>query len=156
MPETLAGCGPRYRSKLLPLHRAASFARALSANSRFLAVEIQESPRAKGDKRWFVRYLPSNAQRVQAMVDRQQQAREERAAKEPFTFAQDPDHPFLWCHSHSSGEVYEVTARDCSCPDFTFHAKPLGLVCKHIIAGKEAVARGEVQTFQAIPERSAA
>jgi hypothetical protein len=69
-----------YRTRCMELEAAARFARCLTANSRFEEVTIEQSGRARGERRWFVAFAPSNEERQAAMVERQQTAREERAA----------------------------------------------------------------------------
>jgi hypothetical protein len=127
-----------YRTKCLTLDAAARFAKCLVANSRFLGVEIAESNRANGDKRWFVQFRPQNPERQAEMRERQQTAREERAQVQQFAFCLDKDggRPFYWCHSLASGEVYQVDAegRGCTCPDFLHRCQPNGLKCKHALA----------------------
>src|SRR5690242_16856883 len=122
-----------YRTKLLPIERAAAFCRALSANPRFTEVTIETSTRAKSDARYYVQFLPASEARRADMLTRQQDARAERAATQGFTFCLDKDagRPFFWTWSHSSGEVYETTEHSCSCPDHQFRAAPNGLKCKH-------------------------
>jgi len=140
-----------YRTKLMELPRAAAFARALGANDLFTAVEIETSSRAKSERKYFVTFLPSNPERVQDMLDRQQDARAERAAEQEFTFLLDKDggRPYLLCWSHTSGEVYDVDVhgRSCSCPDHEFRCKPNGLRCKHALAAVAAMAEGEVGSW---------
>src|SRR5262245_30638995 len=94
-----------YRTKLMDLDHAARFARCLGSNSRFEQVTIEQSRRATGERCWFVAFAPANIVRQAAMVERQQTAREERAALQDFDFVLDKDagRPFCWCHSHTSG-----------------------------------------------------
>ena len=141
-----------YRTKCMDLERAGRFARCLSANGRFADVEIRESKRAKGAERWFVCFLPVNPARIEAMVERQQSARAERAVTESFTVVADPDHDFLHVYSHGSQETYEVCieAATCSCLDFRYRGGP-NMVCKHLIAAADALRRGEVGEFEVIP-----
>jgi hypothetical protein len=138
-----------YRTRTLTLNQAAAFARCLQGNNRFTGVEIIESDRARGAARWFVTFLPSNEVRQEAMAERQQTAREERAAEQEFTFVLDKDagRPFCWCHSHTSGEVYEVKEDTCSCPDWLYRGQRAGIRCKHQIALVSAIDRGEIRTF---------
>lgn len=136
-----------YRTKLMDIERASRFARCLGANERFAAVEIATSTRAKSDKKYFVTFLPSNPERLEEMAQRQQDARAERAATQGFSFILDKDagRPFVWCHSHTSGEVYELDCQGhaCSCPDHEYRCRPNGLKCKHQIALTNAIASGE-------------
>lgn len=145
-----------FRTRCMDLERAARFARCLAANEkRFTDVEIRESKRAKGDARWFVCFLPVNAARVGAMLDHQQQSREERASTQSFTVVADPDHDYLHCYSHATQETYEVSiqAATCSCPDFSYRLSGTGVLCKHLVAAAAAVRRDEVGTFQPVPDR---
>lgn len=135
-----------YRTKLMEEPKAERFAACLRSNARFTAVALVKSERAKTPK-FFVDFLPSSPECLEAMATRQQDARAERAATQQFSFILDKDagRPFVWCHSHSSGEVYELDCqgRSCSCPDHEFRCKPNGLKCKHQIALLAAVASGE-------------
>ena len=134
-----------YRTRCLPLEAAGRFARCLAANAQYTGVEIAESKRAKGEARWFVSYLPSRGERVEEMVAREQDKRELRALRQEFTFVQDQG--FVWCHSHGSGECYEVTAHSCTCADFHYRLKGTGIACKHILALAEARRQDAVRTW---------
>jgi hypothetical protein len=145
------------RTKLMEIERAARFARCLQAYPRFAAVEIETSHRAKSEKRYFVTFLPSNPERLEAMAQRQQDARASRAATQEFTFCLDKDagRAFHWCHSHATGEVYETTRESCSCPDAEYRCKPNGLKCKHQLALERAIQAEATVTFRVIPSRPA-
>jgi hypothetical protein len=125
-----------YRTKCLTIDAAGRFAKCLGANARFTDITIENSLRAKGPRAWFVRFAPSNPDRVQDLLDRAQTARARRACEQEFTFCLDKDagRPFFWCWSHSSGEVYETTEHSCNCPDAEFRLKGTGLRCKHQLA----------------------
>jgi len=129
-----------HRTKCLTIDAAGRFAKCLMANSRFTDITIENSPRAKGDRAWFVRFAPSNPDRLQDLLDHHQDARARRACEQAFTFCLDKDagRPFFWCHSHQSGEVYEVTEHSCNCPDAEFRLKGTGLLCKHSLALRNA------------------
>lgn len=138
--EILSQNGGQFRTKLLTRDQASRFAKCLTANARFGAAEVCESTRAKSpDRRFFVAFAPSNPERREAILTRQQDARTERALGEgsEYVWMQDKDggRAFLWLLS-TSGEVYEVDpgGRSCSCPDFTYRCRPAGLRCKHLIA----------------------
>lgn len=125
-----------YRTGLLTEQQATSFGRCLRRNARFTAVKVCHSGRARGPKAWFVAFAPSNAARREALLQRQEQARAQRACEESFTFCPDTDtsRAFYWCLSHKSQEVYEVTEHSCSCLDFAHRMGPVGGRCKHIWA----------------------
>jgi hypothetical protein len=129
-----------YRTKLLSIEKAGAFARCLMENSRFSDVTIENSPRAKGDRAWFVRFQPANPERIADMLERHQTARARRACEQEFTFCLDKDagRPFFWCWSHASGEVYETTEQSCNCPDSEFRLKGTSLLCKHSLALRNA------------------
>jgi predicted nucleic acid-binding Zn finger protein len=133
--QSLSRDGACYRTKLLDLEQAARFARCLGANPLFSAVAVEESPRSAG--RFFVSFVPTNPERRQAMVAREQDKRHEKAVTEGqrylFCLDKDGGRPFFWCLS-TSGEVYEVTPETCSCPDHQFRCAPNGLKCKHRLA----------------------
>jgi hypothetical protein len=142
-----------FRTRCMDIERAGRFARCLLANAtRFTEVEICESKRARGEERWFVCFLPISLARQAAMVDRQQRAREVRAATQTFTVVADPDADFLHVYSHHSQETYEVSipAATCSCPDQHYRGGA-NLVCKHLLAAADAVRRGDVGGFEVIP-----
>jgi len=73
--QSLTHAGLTYRTKLLTLEQAASFARCLSANPLFTEVAIEESTRAKSDRKFFLTYLPTNPERFAAMLGREQDKR---------------------------------------------------------------------------------
>lgn len=139
-----------FRTRLMELEPAARFARCVQANARFGAVEIQTSRRAKGERKFFVTYLPTSEARLEALVDRQQQARAQRAAEQEFVFCHDGDHDFYHCHSLSSGEVYETTLNSCSCPDHTFRCLPNGLACKHSLALADHIREERTTEFKPV------
>lgn len=145
------------RTKLMEIAPAGRFARCLRANPRFTAVQIESNPRAKGDACYFVTFLPSSPERLEALAQRQQDARADRALSQAFTFCADKDSGrlFHWCHSHATGEVYEVTPESCNCPDHEYRCAPNGLLCKHQIALLTAVRDGAVAEFTVLPSEPA-
>jgi hypothetical protein len=150
--QSLTHSGLTYRTKLLAEDRARRFAACLTKNGKFTEVEVEVSTRAKNwYQRHFVRFRPVNPERQQEMLDREQDSREARAATEgqDYTFVWDPDsiQPFAWCHNPKSGETYEVTVFDCTCPDFRYRCHGVGIRCKHMAALQEATERGEVLTW---------
>jgi predicted nucleic acid-binding Zn finger protein len=96
-----------------------------------------------------VQFQPENPEQQAAMSERQQDARAQRAADQEFDFVlnKDSGRPFCWCHSLSTGEVYETAERSCSCPDWIFRGQRAGIRCKHQIALAGAIVRGEIRTF---------
>lgn len=115
--------------------QAERFARCLTANPAFTAVAVETSPRNQAKR--FVAYVPTNPQRRAEMLTREQDKRQAKAETEgrDYVFAKDPDsvQPFCWVLS-TSGEVYETTLFDCSCPDFRFRLQGTGVCCKHMTA----------------------
>lgn len=142
------------RTKLMAFEAATRFARCLSANVRFAAVAIETSSRAKGEKRHFVTFLPASRERLEALAQRQQDARTERAFVQEFTFCADRDTErlFWWCYSHESGETYETTEQSCSCPDAEYRCRANGLRCKHQIALSQAIRAEATVEFKVIPD----
>lgn len=133
--EILLHNGGGYRTKLMERDRAQRFAACLRANPTFGNAAVCLSDRAQSERRFFVSYHPANPERIQDILDRKEGERAERAAAEgqSYTFVLDDSHRFLWCLS-ASGEVYEVTERTCTCPDFVYRANPAGISCKHCLA----------------------
>jgi hypothetical protein len=123
-----------YRTVLLPLAQAANFAKCLQANqTRFCDVEITPSARSKSEK-FFVQFRPVSTDRQGALYQQQYDARKDRAAVEgaEYIFWKDTDNPGTdWCFNPVSGETYQVSTFECSCPDHQFRCKPAGLLCKH-------------------------
>jgi predicted nucleic acid-binding Zn finger protein len=146
--ETITAGAVQYRTRCLSIQAAGAFARCLRGNAKFTGIEIAESKRARGEKRWIVLFTPSNAARVEDMQERQQGSRAQRAVEQSFTFCLDKDsgQPFFWVHSHQSGEVYEVTEHSCSCPDAAYRLQGTSLRCKHQIALTNA-RREEILTW---------
>lgn len=136
MQTISASLGLAYRTKALSPDQAARFARCLQANPHFAQVRIHASPRSTG--RCFVAYTPTNPDRCAEMLAREADKRSAKAAAEgsAYGFALDPDspQPFAWCLNPVSGETYEVTLFDCSCPDFRFRCQGVGVRCKHMVA----------------------
>ena len=140
-----------HRTKTMELGRAARFARCLVQNRRFQSVTVEESKRTKGQTRWYVRFQPSNGERLAEMIGSQESSRFARGLTQPFVFVADPDsqQPFAWCHSVASGETYEVTAFDCTCPDYRYRLAGSGVRCKHMVALSAATERGELAPMPA-------
>jgi hypothetical protein len=143
-----------FRTRCMELERAARFARCLSANeTRFTDVEIRESKKARGAARWFVCYQPANPRRQAAMLSRQQDLQEQRAAEREYTVVRDPDHDYLHVFSHHSGDTHEVSlaGASCTCGHFTYRLRGTGVLCSHLVAAADATRRGEVGEFRTIP-----
>jgi predicted nucleic acid-binding Zn finger protein len=119
----------------MDLAQARSFARCLDCNTgRFQNVEIHRSERSR-DEKFFITFQPVSASRLDALHSRQQEARQLRAEQQEFIFWQDPDCKHVyWCFSVASGETYQVTIGDCSCPDYKFRCQIAGIQCKHMLA----------------------
>lgn len=143
--DTLSRHGAQFRTKLLCLPHAQSFAEALRANAMWDSVEVFESRRAKGERRWYVAYEPASDGAKKALVRRHQDRRAARATAELDEYLIVPDEGgrFFWVQS-ASGEVYEVTRFDCSCPDHEFRCREAGIRCKHQLALEAATEQGKV------------
>src|SRR5688572_18603487 len=88
MSERITSTGKlSYRTRLLTQEKAEQFARCLRSNPLFAEVAVVESTRSQG--RYFVDFLPSSTDRQEAMLDRQQQQRSDRATTQQFTFCLD-------------------------------------------------------------------
>jgi hypothetical protein len=122
-----------YRTKNMDLARAAAFARCLAANAaRFTSVTI-ETARTKAEQ-YFVTFRPTSETRQGNLYQAEWDARKERAEAEgaEYIFWRDPDKAGVdWCFNPKSGETYEVSTFECSCPDHQFRCKNAGLLCKH-------------------------
>lgn len=148
--QSLSKNGCRFRTKLLTEERARRFAACLQANGRFLDVKVEVSKRASSFyRRHFVSYAPASEERQRELLCRQQDSRQRRAETEGsdylFVLDRDSVQPFYWCYNPRSGETYEVTQFDCSCPDFRYRGP--GVRCKHMIALQTAVQHEEVTTW---------
>lgn len=147
--EFIAPSGVVYfRTKLLRYDRARRFAKCLKANPRFCEATVEPSVKARGQACHFVQYRPHNPDRQYQQIDRQQEKRLQKALTEGrcYQWHLDTDgrRPFYWCLS-TSGEVYEVTSGDCTCPDYEYRCtKVYSLRCKHILALEAAYERGEL------------
>src|SRR5579862_1312096 len=107
-----------YRTRLLPYDQAERFARLLKGNAtRFVAVDVLTSDKAKGDKIFFVSFQPRNPDRVLDMADRQQESRRRRADDEgaDYLFMLDCDGriPQYWVFNPHSGETYQLDSSRC-------------------------------------------
>lgn len=150
--EIVSTEGVRFRTKLLAENRAKGFAACLERNPRFHDVQVHESTRAKNwYQRHYVTFAPASEERQQVMLDRQQASRQERAETEglAYVFVLDRDsiQPFCWCFNPQSGETYETTLFDCSCPDFRYRCQRVGMQCKHQLALAAAAERGDVKSW---------
>lgn len=143
---SLSSAGAGYRTKPMLPAQAERFARCLRANTAFRSVSVADS-RSPGKR--VVVYQPASDVRQSELLALHQDAREQRAASQGFTFLLDTDteQPFCHCHSHTSGEVYETTLFDCSCPDFQFRCRGALLRCKHMLALSAAIDSGEVRRW---------
>lgn len=132
--ETLARNGATFRTKLMSHAQALQFAKCLAANPKFGTVSVSFSERAKGDRSFFVAFLPVDDASSQRILDRQQAKREATAAAQidNYEFVLDDSAQFFWCLNAASGQVYEVTDHSCDCPDHTYRCQAAGIVCKHI------------------------
>lgn len=136
--QILSHNGCQYRTRLMDRARADRFARCLHAHPHFTGAMVCESDRAKNPvRRYFVAYHPSNPERCADLLQQQEDQRRAKAETEgrDYLFCLDKDggRPFFWCLS-TSGEVYEVDAHSCTCPDFQHRCLPAGIKCKHILA----------------------
>ena len=123
-----------YRTALLPIGRAYCFAKCLRGNSRFEEVETFESLASPG--RYFITFRPSSFDRQISLISNEHNARMERAQTEGMNYMFWPDPDCIgstWCFNPKSGETYQVSKAECTCPDFEFRCKPAGLYCKHMI-----------------------
>lgn len=146
--EILSRSGAQYRTRLLTQEHAEQFAACLRANVLFDGVMVYESPRAKGDRRWFVVYHPSDPAACEAILTRQQQQRAEKARVEAdeYLIVPNDDRRFFWVQS-ASGKVYEVTDFSCSCPDYEHRCRQAGIRCKHQVALTDLAERDALPTF---------
>lgn len=149
MMQTLTREGAGYRTKCLTEEHAEQFASCLRANDQLTSVEVREEPRAKGDRRFYVTCQPGDEQQRLALLQGHEDQRRAKAESEgeQYLFVENPDGGrFFWCQS-VSGEVYEVTLHDCTCPDAEHRCRENGLRCKHSLALEKAQERGAVLTF---------
>jgi len=132
--ETISSRGASFRTQLLTMRQAGSFAACLRSNRRFTDVQVCESRRARGEDRWYVSFTPSNTARAEDLLRRQQASREERARQQAFVFAANSHE--VYCYSVSSGQTYQLTldGRTCGCEDSRRVCRPNNLVCKHGLA----------------------
>jgi len=132
--ETLSRNGGQFRTKLMSLGQAEQFAKCLRANPRFVGVSVNFSTRAKETANRFVTFLPTSDPSGQRILDRQQGARDQRAAEQigNYTFLMDDSCRFYYCWNTVSGEVYETTTASCTCPDHEFRGRAAGVNCKHM------------------------
>ena len=150
--KTLTRKGSGWRCRLLTLDRAERFAKCLEGNAQYSGVTIQESTRAKegNPARWFVTWQPSKAERLLALHLTFQDERRQRALEQYPNYVFAVDVPsggaWVWCCNVETGEVYEVTVRNCTCPDYGWRCEHAGLECKHMIMLEIAAEAGDIQT----------
>lgn len=124
-----------YRTVLMEMNRAAAFARCIGGNTHFRDVEISD-PRGKRGKR-FVSFRPTSSDRQGVMYQHQMDIRAARAANEgeDYIFWPDPDcRGSYWVFNPLSGETYQVTPFNCTCPDYEVRCRKAALHCKHMAA----------------------
>lgn len=143
--QTITKDGVFYRTKLFRnFQKADAFKKCLTANPGFTGVSIEDGANTKGPA-WFIQFRPAGRDRQVDMLEREMDKRALRAETEGmnYVFVRDADKPYLlWCYNPKSGEVYEVTTFDCSCPDYEFRCRAAGLKCKHQQARQLQADRG--------------
>lgn len=134
-----------HRTQLLEAGPAERFARCLAANPLFDAVTVEESKTAKSERKFFVRFQPASGGRQIALIQAQEQLREQRAQEQAsqYLFVLDDSNRYFHCLNLESGQVYETTERSCSCPDHQYRGEAVG-PCKHIrlLRSRRAQVRG--------------
>lgn len=127
---SLTHLGLNHRTKLMDAARAGRFAQCLAANSRFTNVQTVQS---RSEGKFFVTYQPSSDHRYQELAKAERDARLARATDHAaeYEVVQEPEARFFYVLNVVSGEVYETTARSCSCPDWTYRGSRTGIPCKH-------------------------
>jgi len=132
--EMLSKNGAQFRTKTMEDARALRFSSCLKANPRFVGVAVCPCPKKLGHS--YVTFNPASDPNGEAILARQQDARALRAATEgrDYIFVADDSGKFIWCMNPISGETYEVTSVDCTCPDHHYRCRPAGIQCKHIVA----------------------
>lgn len=126
-----------HRTRLVNESRALSFAKMVAANADFTNVEVKFSPTAKGERRFFVSYVPTNPQRAAALRSIAEDARDQRAQDQRENYLFVPDcfgRGFHDCVNLTTGESYEVSAHTCTCPDFHYRGSQQNppVPCKHM------------------------
>jgi hypothetical protein len=151
--EIITNGTAKFRTRLMDTQHAHSFAKALLANPRFESVEVHFSLKAKSPAQWFVSYRPASLERQRAILERQQDARLIRAIEQGSDYTWVPAEGYFYCVS-TSGEVYETTAAECSCPDRVYRGRAAGVACKHSLALANGL--GALVQVETIPLRQAA
>jgi hypothetical protein len=145
-----------YRTKPMPLHKARAFARCVDSNPRFVDVTIREA--RTRELCYFVAFRPASVDRCADMWQGQYDTRAGRAEEEgaAYVWLSDESGRFDWCFNPKSGETYEVSLFDCTCPDYFFRCRKAGLSCKHMQArGKRRATQEQTQHAPMTPERRA-
>lgn len=52
-----------------------------------------------------------------------------------------PGGPAL-CHNPATGGIYQLTLTTCTCPDYQYRCRGLGIDCKHLIDLVQAIPQG--------------
>jgi len=141
----LQGGSLAYRTTLLPLDRAAAFAKMIDANaSRFADVEIIRSDRARTEK-YFVQFRPVNRERQQDMYTREWDKNQKRADEQgqDFIYFLNTDNPTVtFVFNPHSGETWEMFGGHCQCPHKQFRLNAASLSCKHELEADRRRAAG--------------
>ncbi len=141
-----------YRTRCMEYEQAESFALCLKANrSRFTSIGVELSPRAKGQRAWFVTFQPVNPDRMADIGDREQAARIQRADREGadyiFVIDTHSPRPFYRCFNPKSGETYELDHSTCDCPDHVYRLNKVsgfGIRCKHAVELQRRIDASEI------------
>jgi len=130
--------GAGHRTERLTRERADRFAKCLQANPRFDGVTVVENPNAKGERRFYVTWIPaSNA--------RQQDLRELHAAIQigrgecqwmNYVVTATETAGRYDVENQQNGETYQVqlhaaVGNTCTCPQWEARCRPAGIDCKH-------------------------
>ena len=144
---TISVNGVQFRTKLMDQTSALRFAKCLHANPRFTGVVVEESRQAKHpERRWIVVFHPANGDRLVEMHREVQDSRAKRAEEQAgsYAFIRDDSGRFFHCFNTVSGEVYETTEHNCTCPDWQYRCRCAQLSCKHQLMLAAAVEKDEV------------
>lgn len=122
----IIGC--KYMTKIMSEKRANSFCKCVAANSRFKNATVSEK---KGG--FFVVYEPASEARKAFLLQKQRDARKERAAEQKRNYSLSFV-GYAWMILKNGAKAgYEVSEYGCSCPDFQNRGKEQGFACKHMI-----------------------
>lgn len=138
------------RTVLLPIERADAFHAVIRGLPAFTEASVQRDHKAKGERRFYVRWQRTEAKLLTASEQEMQDARVQRGVEQFFDMEFLPmanSETMYYCIHFKGPEeeaaLYQVSLTECDCPDTNFRLLGSSLFCKH---------RAALRIFLNVPE----